>query len=113
MTAPVNVLVIFCSPDDLTEQLALAAAVGAVQGRASIRIRRLSGANERPDTGNETLSRMQREYVSPTLSDTTWADAVIIAMSSKLAGRPGERNEAVAYGLQVASGVRALKQSQS
>ena len=40
--SPVNVLVIFYSRSGATETLALAAAVGAVQARGSIRLRRLS-----------------------------------------------------------------------
>ena len=37
----VNIVVTFYSLHGLTEKLALAAAVGAVQGRANIRLRRL------------------------------------------------------------------------
>jgi hypothetical protein len=81
----VNVMVVFYSRFGSTERLALAAAVGAVQGRANIRLRRL------PDTaGEETIasveewrenrSRMNREYVAPRESDVLWADAVMVGM---------------------------------
>ena len=109
MPTPVNVLVIFCSNGELTEQLALAAAVGAVQARANIRIRRLPANDEEPAGLNEPLARMQREYVPPTPADAIWADAVIIGMNDKIAGLPIEPGAATAYGHQVAADVRAIK----
>jgi hypothetical protein len=77
----VNVLVVFqsrvgssgvgSSGVGPTEQLALAAAVGAVQGRANIRLRRLrDSADEVTDT----------EYVAPREDDALWADAIIAGM---------------------------------
>ena len=97
-----NVLVIFCSSGEITEQLALAAAVGAVQSRASIRIRRLPADEEEPASGKEPLTRMQREYVPPTRADAIWADAVIIGMHDKIAGLPVDLPAATAYGRRAA-----------
>jgi hypothetical protein len=70
------VLIIFHCQTGATEQLALNTAVGAVQGRALIRLRRL------PDIGmtvdNEELLRMRKEYVPPTEKDILGADGLII-----------------------------------
>ena len=76
---PPIVLVIFSCRSGETEKLALSAAVGAVQARALIRLRRLpdEGANE----GTEVLVRMQKEYVAPTEADILAADALILAAS--------------------------------
>jgi NAD(P)H dehydrogenase (quinone) len=108
--APVNVLVIFCSNGELTEELALAAAVGAVQARANIRIRRLPSNDEEGAGGNERLARMQREYVPPTPADAIWADAVIIGMNDKIAGLPSEPRAATVYGRKIATDTRTIKQ---
>jgi len=62
----VNVVVLFNSGDEVVERLALAAAVGAVQGRAFIRLRRFHGTPE------------SREYVTPRDPDAEWAHAFII-----------------------------------
>jgi multimeric flavodoxin WrbA len=67
----VNVLVVFQSSFGSTEQLALAAAVGAVQGRANIRLRRL---RDTPDEVTDT------EYIAPREADALWADAIIAGM---------------------------------
>lgn len=73
-------VVVFYSRFGSTEQLALAAAVGAVQGRANIRLRRL------PDTADEAMmwmenrERMNREYVAPREADVEWADAIVVGM---------------------------------
>jgi hypothetical protein len=86
MMQPV-VLVTFHSRCGTTETLALAAAVGAVQARALIRLRRL------PDTGKpdasqvspdcaDTLQRMHKEYVAPAEADVLGADAIIVAPSA-------------------------------
>ena len=103
----IHVLVIFGSPSELTEQLALAAAVGAVQGRANIRIRRLSNSDELAVLTDEFRIRLQREYVSPTPADTLWADAIIIAMHNKVAGLPMEPNAATNYGRDVVAAIRS------
>jgi hypothetical protein len=90
-----NVLVIFSSCTGDTEKLALAAAVGAVQGRANIRLRRLPDQS----SGNgEDLLRMRREYVPPAARDTAWADAVIIAMNKKVCGLALDADQALAFG---------------
>jgi multimeric flavodoxin WrbA len=82
--ATVTVVVTFYSRAGETEMLAHAAAVGAVQGRALIRLRRVAdrdaqGALARcPDAG-ESLRRMHRDYIEPRESDVAAADALIIA----------------------------------
>lgn len=63
----VNVVIVFDSRDESIERLALAAAVGAVQGRAFIRLRRFPGTPE------------SREYVTPRDADAEWAQAFIVA----------------------------------
>ena len=83
MTQPI-VLVIFYSRSGATEKLALAAAVGAVQERALIRLRRLPDANparviEQFPQAKETLLRMHKEYVAPAEADILAADAIIFA----------------------------------
>ena len=93
-----NVLVIFSSCTGDTEKLALAAAVGAVQARASIRLRRLP--DQSAEIG-EDLDRMRREYVPPTAADAAWADAVIIAANRKVAGLTLDADQAIAFGRQV------------
>lgn len=83
MAQPI-VLVTFYSRTGSTEKLALAAAVGAVQGRALIRLRRLpdldaSRTLEEFPEHRETLKRMHREYVAPAEADVLRADALILA----------------------------------
>ena len=96
-----NVLVIFSSCDGATERLALAAAVGAVQARANIRLRRLPDQS----SGNgEDLIRMRREYVPPTAPDAVWADAIIIAINRKVSGRVLDADQATAFGRNVVAG---------
>ena len=68
-------LVVFQSRVGSTERLALAAAVGAVQGRANIRLRRLADAGESSPAGHETP-----EYIAPRESDALWADAIMAGM---------------------------------
>lgn len=81
----VNVLVVFYSRMGTTERLALAAAVGAVQGRAFIRLRRLADiAGEStiaavPDW-KENRDRMNKEYVAPREADVAWAEAILAGM---------------------------------
>jgi NAD(P)H dehydrogenase (quinone) len=73
----VNVVVVFQSRLGSTERLALAAAVGAVQGRAFIRLRWL------PEEDAENCARMSREYVAPRESDAEWAEAILVGMPEK------------------------------
>jgi hypothetical protein len=105
----VNVLVIFCSKSASTEQLALAAGVGAVRGRANLRIRRLPDGIEGIAELGTVLSRMQREYVPPTAADVKWADGVIIAMNERVAGLSIDPNDASAFGRKAAGDIRAFK----
>lgn len=84
MADPVNVLVVFYSRYGETERLALAAALGAIQEEALIRLRRLA---DRADAGTiaadtawaTSLARMQRDYVTPRPADPVWADLIILA----------------------------------
>jgi flavodoxin len=76
MSQPI-VLITFYSRCGSTEKLALAAAVGAVQARALIRLRRLPDVEEFPDC-RETLDRMHKEYVAPREADILGADALIL-----------------------------------
>jgi NAD(P)H dehydrogenase (quinone) len=81
------VLVIFYSRDGETERLAHAAAVGSVQARALIRLRRVPDIDpvktlERFPEAQESLRRMHREYVPPREVDVVGADALILASSA-------------------------------
>ena len=107
--SPINVLVIFHSRSGSTETLALAAAVGAVQARANIRLRRLPDFGEDAREETETLARMRKEYVPPGKTDALWADAVIIALDGKIAGIACDPVSATDYGRKFASETRAAK----
>src|SRR5262249_34967182 len=107
--SPVNVLVIFYSCCGQTEKLALAAAVGAVQARANIRLRRLPDPCGQIPECCETLARMRREYVPTTHTDVVWADAVIIGMNRKIAGVVQDPSEATAFGRRMATATREIK----
>src|SRR5689334_651036 len=72
---PIVLIIFHCQTGD-TEQLALSAAVGAVQSRALIRLRRLPDMGMVSDT--DALLRMRKEYVPPTEKDVLGADAVIL-----------------------------------
>src|SRR6185369_15618286 len=95
---PVNVVVIFYSCSGETEKLALAAAVGAVQARGSIRMRRLTDSGEDSPEHNDDLVRMRREYVPPAAADILWADAVIVAMKGTISGVAKTAKDATDYG---------------
>jgi NAD(P)H dehydrogenase (quinone) len=84
---PLSVLVVFYSRDGETEALALAAAVGAVEARALIRLRRLEDVvdDESLEVGPE-LRRMRKEYIPPSDKDFISTDAVVFAASSKHGG---------------------------
>ena len=72
---PIVLIIFHCQTGD-TEQLALSAAVGAVQSRALIRLRRLPDMGIVSDT--QALLRMRKEYVPPTEKDILGADALIV-----------------------------------
>jgi len=78
MAQPVVLIIFSCQSGD-TEKVALAAAVGAIQGRALIRLRRLPDPEGSSLT--DTLTRMRKEYVPPTEKDIAGADVVILASS--------------------------------
>jgi len=81
---PVNVVVVFYSRYGETEQLALAAGVGAVQAHANIRLRRLKDLAD-PETiardprWVENLERMNRDYIAPREIDVDWAEVMLVA----------------------------------
>ena len=79
-----NVLVVFWSRFGSTEKLALAAAVGAVQGRANIRLRWLREESWDPAVPGwrESRERMEAEYIQPRVIDIEWANAVVLVSSS-------------------------------
>src|SRR5688572_17923422 len=77
-------LVTFYSRGGFTERLATAAAVGAVQARAAIRLRRVpdvdpAGAFERFPQHADTMRRIQKEYATPREADVIAADVLILA----------------------------------
>ena len=84
MAAPV-VVVTFYSRSGETERLATAAAVGAVQARAGIRMRRLmepdadAALAQYPDRAGE-IRRMRTEYVAPKEADLLAAGALVLAL---------------------------------
>lgn len=75
-----TVLVTFACRTGHTEKIALSAAVGAVQARALIRLRRLPDVTSTEST--ETVIRMRKEYVPPTEKDILGADALIMASTA-------------------------------
>lgn len=82
--AALTVVVTFHSRGGSTESLAHAAAVGAVQARALIRLRRVAdtdeaGALERFTDCRDTLARMHKEYVAPREADVAAADVLVLA----------------------------------
>ena len=83
MGNPTHVLVVFYSRCGTTEKLALAAAVGAVQARADIRLRRLTDVTEVAQCRDE-IARMRKEYVAPAEGDVLWADAIIFLLPPEL-----------------------------
>jgi multimeric flavodoxin WrbA len=76
MTQPI-VLVTFSCQTGETEKIALSAAVGAVQARALIRLRRIPDADQ--TSQNAEVVRMRKEYVAPAEADIVGADALIFA----------------------------------
>ena len=85
--ADVNALVVFYSRRGLTEALALAAGLGALQAKADIRLRRVAGRAdpreiETDAEWKQALERMHKEYVEPRPADGAWADLVVLATPS-------------------------------
>jgi len=83
--ADLNVVVTFFSRTGSTERLALAAALGAVNARARLRLRWLREEAAGPEIDSvpgwrEERERMEREYIAPREIDVLWADALILAM---------------------------------
>jgi hypothetical protein len=79
-----NVLVVFQSNTERTEQMALAVAVGAVEAEGSIRLRRLAAAGA-VEVGHKGYGTMKAP-------DLLWADTVVVGLedaqpkSEELAG---------------------------
>lgn len=92
---PQTVVVTFYSRRGRTERLATAAAVGAVQARAGIRMRRLADVDpaatlERYPDATAAIRRMQKEYVAPREADLLAADAIILGLPDDMSPASGE-----------------------
>jgi NAD(P)H dehydrogenase (quinone) len=90
----VNVVVIFYSRYGQTEALGLAAAVGAIQARGNVRIRKITeiAGQETIDSDprwKENFGRMTQEYIAPREIDLEWADVVVLGSPSQT---PDEMN---------------------
>jgi NAD(P)H dehydrogenase (quinone) len=90
-----NILIVFCSHTGWTEKLALAEAVGAVQGRANIRLRHARTQTEDKTVESEPgwkehRDRMSQEYIAPRETDLEWADAVIAGTPARVGAASGE-----------------------
>lgn len=86
--SPINVLVVFYSRFGDAERLALAAGVGAIEGRANIRLRRVAdladpAAIEASPEWKSNLDRMNRDYVAPRPADPVWADVIVLATTGR------------------------------
>ena len=79
MSQPIVLVTFSCQTGD-TERLALSAAVGAVQARALIRLRRIPDVDQ--GSQNTEVVRMRKEYVAPAEADVLGADALILAASA-------------------------------
>ena len=80
----INALVVFYSRYGVTEKLALAAGLGAIQADANIRLRRVADSADAASIAADTnwkknLDRMNRDYVAPRPADPVWADVIILA----------------------------------
>ena len=85
----VHVLVNFYSRGGLTERMAVLIAEGALQGGASIRLRRARdlAPDELVDTvpgWKENRDRMHAEYAEPKPADAEWADAIAFGTPASL-----------------------------
>ena len=91
-----NVLIVFYSRCGSTEKLAATAAVGAVQARAAIRLRRVPDADSHVGSPgdahdcHDAMLRMRREYVAPAERDVVWADAIVFAAPGQGGARSGD-----------------------
>jgi hypothetical protein len=83
-----NVLVMFQADTEATEQLALAVAVGAVEGGGSIRLRRLAAVGA-AEVGHKGYGRLGE-------ADLLWADALVVGLESKT-NRPDEVGELLGW----------------
>ena len=79
MSQPIVLVTFSCQTGD-TERLALSAAVGAVQARSLIRLRRIPDVDQ--GSQNTEVVRMRKEYVAPAEADVLGADALILAASA-------------------------------
>jgi hypothetical protein len=80
---PVTVVVAFYSRCGTTETRALTAAVGAVNARALIRMRRMPDTSANPGANTACAAetaRMRKEYVPPTETDIVGAEALVVAV---------------------------------
>jgi hypothetical protein len=77
-TNPVHLVIVFGPASVEAERLASSAAVGAVQARGSIRLRRTDVFGGGP-AGE--IERIRKAYVVPTNHDFEWADAIVVATS--------------------------------
>ena len=87
-----NVLVVFWSRFGETERLALAAALGAVQGRCNIRLRWLREDTCDPTVPGwqETRERMEKEYIAPRPVDLEWAHGLVLATPPRVDANAAE-----------------------
>jgi len=69
------VLIVFQANSEAMEQLALAAAVGAVEAGGAIRLRRLSAADA-PELAHKSYGRLQAD-------DLRWADVIVAGLEDE------------------------------
>src|SRR4051794_18622489 len=79
----VNVLVVFYSRYGRAERLALAAALGAIQAKANIRLRRAADLAdthtiEADEPWRDHHARLTTDYVCPRPDDPAWADVIVL-----------------------------------
>jgi hypothetical protein len=80
-----NILVIFHSEDPDGEKLALNLALGAVQAKCDIRMRRLGT--------DVPANSIHKGYVAPRDQDLEWADGLILAIAPRSFGLRSEVQE--------------------
>jgi hypothetical protein len=76
-TEEIHILIVFSCETGEVEGLALAAAVGAVQARAIIRLRRMA---DPAAVSNPITAHLDRDYVAPRAADTAWAHGLVVAI---------------------------------